>query len=336
MPTQREAAAASIAQSQAGQVQAPPLAAPFRVIMRTALRTWARTGRKSGRHFQIVQKWGARLATKPLLSRLPNGCLISCDLTEHIQRQIYFLGVFEPVEAFLFTRLLKPGCVVADVGANIGQYTLLATTVAGPTGAVHSFEPIPSTYAALVANIQRNSLTNVSANRAALWHEHGTVSLGRPQGIIGNLGSFSVGFSDLLGGAVEAPALTLDEYAERNGVERFDLIKMDIQGAEPFALRGARRLLEQSRPLLLMEVDRRFLALTGSSPEAVWDDLKALGYRAWRIGLSLKTSGSRANLDGVESDNFLFHTTDLPAAITTGWERRTPKRWASSGWLFSD
>jgi FkbM family methyltransferase len=332
MPTQREAAAASIIQSQTGQVEASPVAAPLRVIMRVALRAWARTGRKSGRHYRLVQKWGARLATQPLLSRLPNGCRISCDLTEYIQRQIYFLGVFEPVESFLFTRLLKPGNVVADVGANIGQYTLLASTVVGPTGAVHSFEPIPSTYAAIVANLERNNLTNVSANRAALWHESGTVSLGRPQGILGNLGSFSIGFSDLPSGVVEAPAVTLDDYAERHGIKRFDLIKMDIQGAEPFALRGARRLLEQSRPLLLMEVERRFLALMGSSPEAVWDDLKALGYRAWRIGLSLKTSGPQANLDGVQFENFLFHTADLPATITTGWERRTPKRWACTGW----
>ena len=332
MPTQREVAAASIIQSQAGQVPAPPLAAPLRMIMRTALRAWARTGRKSARHFRMVQKWGARLADRPLLSRLPNGCRIGCDLTEHIQRQIYFLGVFEPVESFLFTRLLKPGDVVADVGANIGQYTLLATTVVGPAGAVHSFEPIPATYAALVANVERNHLTNVTTNPTALWHEPGTVALGRPQGIIGNLGSFSIGFSDLPSGVVEAPAMTLDDYAERKGLERFDLIKMDIQGAEPFALRGARRLLERSRPLLLMEVERRFLALMGSSPEAVWDDLKALGYRAWRIGLSLKSSGPRANLDDVQFENFLFHTADLPAEITAGWQRRTPKRWACSGW----
>jgi len=145
MPTQREAAAASIIQSQAGQVEASPVAAPLRVIMRVALRAWARTGRKSGRHYRLVQKWGARLATQPLLSRLPNVCRISCDLTEHIQRQIYFLGVFEPVESFLFTRLLKPGNVVADVGANIGMYAVTLAMAIGGEGRVLAFEPVPRT-----------------------------------------------------------------------------------------------------------------------------------------------------------------------------------------------
>jgi len=332
MPNQREASDAAIAESQNGHVQAEPLAAPMRAIMRAFLRAWARTGRKSSRHYRLVQRWGPRLARAPLPSRLPNGCNINCDLTEYVQRQIYFLGVFEPVESFLFTRLLRPGDVVADVGANVGQYTLLAATAVGPAGAVHSFEPVPSTYATLLENISRNKLSNVSANRAALWHQPATIALGRAPEMIGNLGSFSIGFADMQSGVVEAPAWTLDEYAARNGVSRIDLIKMDIQGAEPFALRGGRRIVEQSRPILLMEVQRSSLELLGSSPEALWDELKALGYRAWRIGVSLRTSGPQANLDGVEFANFLFHTADLPSGITTGWERRTPKRWACSGW----
>jgi len=333
-PTQNQLAAPAAETSEFSRSCAhpDPVAAPMRPVIRLFLRMWARTGRKSSRHYRLVQKWGPRLATAPLPSRLPNGCDIDCDLTEYVQRQIYFLGVFEAVESFLFTRLLKPGHVVADVGANVGQYTLLAATAVGPAGAVHSFEPVPSTYATLLDNINRNHLTNVSANRAALMHQPATIALGRAPEMIGNLGSFSIGFADMKSGVVQASAWTLDDYAARKGIDRIDLIKMDIQGAEPFALRGGQRIVEHSRPILLMEVHRPSLERVGSSPEALWKDLDALGYRAWRIGVSLRTSGPQANLDGVDFANFLFHTEDLPPEITTGWERRTPKRWACSGW----
>src|SRR5205085_1504296 len=84
-----------------------------------------------------------------------------------VQRHIYFQGVYEPVEAYLFSRLAAPGMTVVDAGANVGQYTLIASARVGPSGAVHSFEPVPETYRVLAEHVAANRAANVVANRAA-------------------------------------------------------------------------------------------------------------------------------------------------------------------------
>ncbi len=309
-----------------------PLSAPLRPAMRLLLRSWARTGWKSSRLFGVVEKWGPRLATHPLASRLPNRCLITCDLQDFVQRQTYFLGAFEPIESYLFTRLIREGMVVIDAGANFGQYTMLAATGVGTTGAVHSFEPVPAVFDHLEAHVRTNHLSNVTLNRAALWDRDATITLGLPNEYVGNSGAWTAATTDETTSRIEVPAVRLDTYAERSGLSRIDLVKMDIQGAEPFALAGGIKLIEKHGPTMLMEVHRPSLVMLGSSPEQLWDELSKLGYRAWRIRSSLRSSGPVRNLDGVEFDNFFFHRDDLPLSVSSGWPRRLPKRWACSGW----
>jgi FkbM family methyltransferase len=296
------------------------------------LRRWARTGKRASRLFRVVERIGPRLSAHPLETTLPNGCRVTCDLREFVQRQVYFMGTFEPVESYLFMRLLRPGMVVVDAGANLGQYTMLAATAVGPAGSVHSFEPVPAVFASLQSHVSANRLTNVQMNQVALWHEEGTVRLGLPPESADNAGSWTIGSTHGPTACVDAQAIRLDTYVSNKDVPRVDLIKMDIQGAEPFALAGARKVLAQWHPTLMMEVHRPSLLALGSSPEALWEMLREFGYQAWRIRPSLRNSGPMNNLDGVEFENFFFHVSDLPSEVTSGWRRETPKQWACSGW----
>ncbi len=309
-----------------------PFPTIVRPIGRWLLRSWARTGRKASRLFRLVERWGPRLADQPLQTRLPNGCVVSCDLGDFIARQVYFMGVFEPIESFLFTHLLRPGMTVIDAGANIGQYTLLAATAVGPAGTVHSFEPVPMIFDRLRTHVSGNHLTNVTINQMALWHEDGAVTLTLPREHSDNAGTWTIGSGESRTAPIMAEAIRLDAYAARCGFSRVDVIKMDIQGAEPFAIAGAHDLLAECRPTLLMEVDRGSLSALGSSPEMLWAELSKLGYRAWRIRPSREHSGPQPNLDGVELDNFFFHYGNLPPEVTCGWLRHVPKQWACSGW----
>ena len=309
-----------------------PLPGLVRPAGRWLLRRWGRSGRKASKLFRHVERWGPRLAEAPLPTRLPNGCVVNCDLGDFIQRQVYFMGLFEPVESFLFARILRPGMIVIDAGANIGQYTLLAGTAVGSAGRVHSFEPVPATFEHLRRHVSTNHLTNVELNQTALWKEAATVTLSLPREYSHNAGTWTIGASDSGTAPVTAQATRLDDYAARRDLARVDLIKMDIQGAEPFALAGAAGVLARFHPVLLMEIDRESLASLGSSPEQLWRDLEKLGYRAWRIRPSRKNSGPVTNLDGVMLDNFFFHCAELPTAVTDGWRRAVPKQWACSGW----
>ncbi|MGL4422794.1 MAG: FkbM family methyltransferase, partial [Gemmataceae bacterium] len=188
---------------------------------RWLLRSWASTTVAPGYMYQMMERHGARLAApEPLLARLPGGIKVHCNLRDHVQRHIYFQGVYEPIEAFLFTQLATPGAVVLDAGGNIGQYSLLASRAVGPTGRVITFEPVPQNHARLQQHLQMNNCTNVQLERAGLWHEATTIHLGLGEEFQGNNdGSFSVGFQ----GDITAPAFPFDDYVHQHSVPRLDL-----------------------------------------------------------------------------------------------------------------
>src|SRR6266508_2628239 len=87
--------------------------------------------------------------------RLRNGMQIEVDPVEFIGSQIVDHGYYEPATAHLVERLLRPGMVFIDVGANIGQYTLVASGSVGMSGRVHAFEPHPAMHDVLGRNVRR-------------------------------------------------------------------------------------------------------------------------------------------------------------------------------------
>lgn len=303
-----------------------------RLAGRGALRAWGKLGRADGYRYQLIERYGQALSEPELLaSRLPNGCLMTCDLRDEVQRQIWFYGTYEPIESYIFTRLLRPGMVVIDAGANVGQYSMLAAIGVGSTGSVHSFEPIPSNFARLREHIIDNHLSNVRPNQSALWCEETTLSLGMPSSMVNNAGAYSVRAGYDSASTFKVHAISLDAYAVEQKLSRVDLIKMDIEGAEPFALRGGLSLIKKFKPLILMEINQEALHGAGSSTAALWEIVSALGYRVWRIGHSPETSGTVADLEGFIQSNALLYHTDLPESVRTGWSYRKALRWARSG-----
>ncbi len=171
--------------------------------------------------------------------------------------------------------------VVIDVGANVGQYTLLGARRVGPAGQVHAFEPIPANYAALVANVRNNAFTDrVRANQAALWNQPDTLTLYLDAADVqDNRSDYTVGRREGAADVVSAPALALDEYARDNPLPRVDLIKLDIEGAELYALQGMHAILERHHPLLLLEINRPNCLAVGYEPVRIEELLRGYGYR---------------------------------------------------------
>jgi FkbM family methyltransferase len=282
-------------------------------------------------YYWTFNRLGPYLGEKePLASRLPNGCPIWCNLNDHIERFIWFTGLYEPLEADLFCRLVRTGMTLIDAGANVGQYTLLAATAVGPSGAVHAFEPVPKTFEKLKRHVDASGLANIHLNRAALWHENGEVTLDIPEGGKGDAGSYGV-VTDRTA-ATKAPAIRLDDYVRENRLARIDFLKMDIEGGEPFLLKGALETLKRDHPLIMAEVNRRALKDVGMSIQDYQSLLFGLGYRAWRIDQRVEQSGSIANLSEIDIANIIFHHDDLPADFTAGLSFKGALRWARSGW----
>jgi FkbM family methyltransferase len=181
-----------------------------------------------------------------------------------IYRPIYaaFKAVTDKAERQLLAETLKPGSVVVDAGANIGIYSQFLSTRVGPDGVVHSFEPHPSNFERLQEAV--GDLSNVRLNKAAVSNESGPAVLYLSETL--NVDHRTYPCPDETRVALPIRAIKLDDYFKPD--DRVDLIKLDIQGYELHALRGATRLLADNLEIkLLFEFWPYGLTGAGSSAE---------------------------------------------------------------------
>jgi FkbM family methyltransferase len=146
-----------------------------------------------------------------------------------------WLGTYEQHVQALFRKALQPGSVVMDVGANVGFFTLLASKLVGNTGHVYAFEPFPRNLYFLERHIRMNALSNVTVQSFAVTSHTGTAHFER--GANASQGRLSAG------GNVPIRTVSLDDLLSDTSVRSPTFIKMDIEGAESDALRGAATLL---------------------------------------------------------------------------------------------
>ncbi len=225
--------------------------------------------------------------TKPFIIRLDKDLKVRVYPHDVIGKHIYIDGVFEP-EVFRFVKsYLKPGMIVFDLGSNLGQYTLLAARCVGEKGRVHSFEPSSSMFAELEFNVSLNNLSDTCIlNKAAVSDVSGTAKLSKYEPgaeVYNSLGSHTrkerarVGYEDV-------KTIRLDDYVKEMGCGQIDFMKIDIEGAELLALRGAENILLRSdAPVILLELADVNTAGFGYAAVEIWDYLKSLGYRVYSL-----------------------------------------------------
>jgi len=138
---------------------------------------------------------------------------------------------------------LRVGSVFVDVGANVGYYTLIASKLVGSQGRIYSIEPVPSTATILKANVKLNNCLNVNVYEVAIWSSKGTLTLRIP-GTWYGLASVSRYGTDIV-----VNSITLDELLKNEA--SIDCIKIDVEGAELEALRGAKDILKRTKCLVI-------------------------------------------------------------------------------------
>ncbi|MFB0534677.1 MAG: FkbM family methyltransferase [Anaerolineae bacterium] len=192
----------------------------------------------------------------------------------------YVLGVYEVAVTKALEALCKPGMVACDIGAHQGYFTLLLARLVGPDGRVYAFEPMPGNYHSLERTLRINHLNNVvQAIPLAVAQESGDVLFqysdkATSTGNIVHAGNDSTNLTSERK-RVALRAVSLDDYAQEVGIQRIDLIKMDIEGEELNALRGMQWVLSRMRPVIVCEVHGKPI---GRDPGAVLQFLLDLGY----------------------------------------------------------
>lgn len=232
---------------------------------------------------------------KPVITSLGKGLKVRIYPNDVIGRDIYVHGVMEPKESAFVNQFLKPGMVFFDVGANMGQYTLFGAQRVGKTGKVHSFEPSRRMFGELEYNIQLNKLSDICVlNQAAISEASGTARLSQYEEgaeVYGSLGTQHWADKSIIG-YDEVKTITLDEYIVERNISKIDLIKMDIEGAELLALKGAKRILSQSdAPVIILEMSDRNTSGFGYQAVDIWDFFANLGFSMYSLNRKGRLAG---------------------------------------------
>lgn len=249
------------------------------------------------------------------LMRMPKdsgGYLFLCDLRDIISREVCFTGLYEPQETAIVRSILRPGMTFVDVGANWGYFTLLAASLVGASGSVLSLEPDPRLFPMLEENLLRNCLEQVSALPVAAASGAGTLTLAGFDEAGENFGvSRLVTGSDTQQHLFQVRADSLDRLLESEKLASVDLMKMDIEGAETFAVAGMSDSLSTGRiKRLLLELHPAQLIEHGSSASNVIQILQDFGYNAWTIDHSPQATRQSA-YKGIKSFKQLVRPFDV-------------------------
>jgi FkbM family methyltransferase len=215
-------------------------------------------------------------------------------LTGHFKlNEPRFYGVDEPELDGLLKRVLKPGDWAIDGGANCGMFTLRMARLVEHTGHILAFEPGENNLALLEENMRAGDAPQVEIIPKPLWSKPEKVRLYMHSD--GSKNALSSGNGAM--GSAEIEAVTLDAYASKRMYQALKLLKLDIEGCEHEALKGAEHILEHC-PYVVVEANLEALPKFGSSIEALCGFMRERKF-----------------------DTFILHPTDrLPTYVPPGVE----------------
>jgi FkbM family methyltransferase len=221
--------------------------------------------------------------------------VVGPDLGYGVSHQILERGAFDPVEIETALQLLElrkrcygDGVVAIDCGANIGVHTIEWATAMTGWGSVIAIEAQERLYYALAGNIAINNCFNAVAINAAVSSETGVMKIPTPDYLtassFGSLELRQRENNEFIGQAIDyseercvaIQKITLDAM----NLSRVDLIKIDVEGMEVEVLQGAQRTIENSRPMVLVEIIK-------SNRDLLRGWLEERGYKIMEAGINI-------------------------------------------------
>jgi FkbM family methyltransferase len=200
------------------------------------------------------------------------GIRFRLDLSDYMQWSAYF-----QVERTLRSKLwglAEPGASVIDIGTNIGEVLLNLARRVGPDGRAIGFEPNPQTYALCLENLALNPSLRAELHPLALGDSEGELTFGRP--CASNSGGDRVMHEGP--GTIRVPVTTFDCFAAIAGLQKVDLIKIDVEGFEMHVLRGAEDVIQRFRPTLFVELSDHNLREQGGTANELIEWLEQHAY----------------------------------------------------------
>jgi FkbM family methyltransferase len=223
----------------------------------------------------------------PVIVPIHDGLRVVVDLSDHAAGAAIARRAYEVNELEFVRRVVQAGQSVVDGGAHAGLFTVTMAARVGRTGRVHAFEPAARQLAWLEASVTESAVADrVSIHRAALADRAGAGEL------MAASRTFNPGAAWLRRAGQPVPPGHVGETVEAVALDGIagltrpvSFIRLDVEGAEALALRGAFRILAADRPVLLVEVHvDRLPLVSGETAASMLAELRALGYSAHLLG----------------------------------------------------
>lgn len=239
-----------------------------------------------------------------------NGVYINFSSGDRFRIHPRFLGMtlanYEPELIRTFCKLLREGMTVVDVGAHIGIYSLIASRRVGASGKVIAVEASPANAELLRRHLKINGCANVDVIDAAVGDRADQITfIYRPDATDPSAFANSIAY-DIFGRRARIQMMTLDDICKSVSPA---LLKIDIEGAELLAMRGAAGLLTRHRPTLVIAVHPEPMQALGTSPKGLIDYMRNMGYSATTLDQRL--------VDDAGFEELIFAPLDGPAAEQT-------------------
>jgi FkbM family methyltransferase len=214
--------------------------------------------------------------------------------TSYIDKNIRDFSIWEPVSTKIVKNVVKPGDIVLDIGANIGYYTVIMSKIVGEQGKVLAFEPTKHFGEVLKENIKVNNLENVTV------YEYGLSDKDTNSNIFIGDNSATIHWAENKGNLINnetIPLKTLDSMIDSLKIEKINFIKIDVDGHEPFFLKGAWKTISKYKPKILLEIDHAHYLKAGFTAWDFYNEIKDRGFHIY----------SEKNMSEYPSlDSFLF------------------------------
>lgn len=211
-------------------------------------------------------------------------------------------GYYEPYQSDLLVNLGKLSNHFLDIGSNMGFYSL-ALASENLSLQVDAFEPQPLIFSMLQGNVDLNLLNErVRIHNVGLGKDAGTLKMYVPK----FTGSGGASFQNLHEEEGEASEIEVDvEVLDQTIFSQIDLIKMDVEGFEFNVLQGAKTLVSEMKPTIVVELLRKWMSPFGHTPQMFLEDMTGYGYTCFAIGESKLVSIHEIN-ENTEQTNFVF------------------------------
>jgi FkbM family methyltransferase len=219
-----------------------------------------------------------RITGKQFLAETAFGATLYCSPRDLIQVMILHFGVWEPEISNIISRILQPGDVFVDIGANIGYDSILASSLVGPSGRVVAVEAAPDTFTKLLDNLARNACGNSRAVNVAASEAPSRISI--YAGSSTNSGSATTLPGSGSGLIAEVDALPVDQILTAEERSRVKLIKIDVEGAECSVMRGIIGALSTYPSDMQIIVE---MASSQAEAVTIFDAMLAAGFTAYAI-----------------------------------------------------